>query len=421
MGLLKIFTGKKPAEYERKGDSLVEAGEHGLARMEYEAALDALDKWHKSDPVDEGLKTRLEAKLTETKETLAHKHKAAGEEILASGNYEDAEEPFRLALEFTADAELSAGIEERLQEIRDQRSREVDEDILDTRIPTVPASDQDQADPADEELFDVLCASLPADVSAAYAGYGKAFKEGYVALNRGDFRLAASKLSQALEENDTPGSYVPLELATALLNLGRTEEALDLMKGFTSNHPASPSGHRLLCEILWDMGNFEGALDHIASIQKGIADRAVSRLLRGETLFRAGRYQEAKSVYLDQLKSEGWAEDVARSLAGIHEVLGEKKDALHLYGEIMSTCQSCHSRVDPLIKQRYADLSFELGTRSTAVLELYHSLVHEDPGHRASYYRRISQIYDTQGNEREARRYRAFADKAQAETQEGEQ
>jgi tetratricopeptide (TPR) repeat protein len=412
MGFLKIFAGKKPVEYERKGDSLVETGEYGLARMEYEAAL---DKLHKSDPVDEGLKTRLEAKLTETKETLARKHKAAGEEILAGGNYEDAEEPFRLALELTADAELSAGIQERLQEIRDQRSQEVDEDIVDVSIPTDPSSDLDQVDPADGELFNVLCASLPVDVSAAYAGYGKAFKEGYVALNRGDFTLAASKLSQALEENDTPESYIPLELATASLNLGRTEEALGLMKDFTRNHPASPSGHRLLCEILWDMGNFEGALDHIESIQKGIANPAVIQLLRGETLFRAGRFQEAKSVYLDQLKSGGWAENVARSLAGIHEALGEKKDALRLYGEIMSTCQSCHSRVEPLIKQRYADLSFELGERSTAVVELFHSLVHEDPVHRASYYRKISQIYDTQGNEREARRYRAFADKAETE------
>ena len=413
MGFLKIFTGKEPAEYERKGDSLVETGEYGLALMEYEAALDKLQK---RDSADDDLKIRLEKKLVETKEALARMHKATGEEILASGNYEDAEEPFRLAMELTTDPDLSAGIEARLQEIRGLHSREMDEEIVDSNLPTDPSPDEDLADPADEEHFGVLCASLPADVSAAYAGYGKAFKEGYVALNRGDFAQAATKLSHALEEHDSPDSYVPIELATAFLNLGRSQEALGLVKDYIGNHPASTSGHRLLCEILWDMGDFEGALEHIESSQKGEADPAVIELLRGETLFRAGRYPEAKSLYVDLLSSEGWSEDVARSLAVIHEALGEKKEAAQLYGEIMSACQSCHSRVDPLIKQRYAELSFELGERSTALLELYHSLVHEDPGRRAVYYRRICEIYTDQGNAREGRRYQAFADKAEAET-----
>ncbi len=412
MGFLKIFAGKEPAEYERKGDRLVEAGEYGLAGMEYEAAL---DKLHKRDPLDDGLKARLEAKLTKTKEVLARQHRATGEEILANGNYEDAEEPFRLALELTQDPELSAGVRGRLQEIRDRRLQEAKEEIIDFRIPADPPSDLDEVDPTDEEYFNVLCASLPADVSAVYARYGNAFKEGYVALNRGDFTLAANRLSQALEENHTPESLIPLELATALLNLGRTAEACSLMKDCTRNHPALLSGHQLLCEIYWEMGAFDEALDHIESARKRMADPAALELLRGETLFRAGRYQEAKSIYVDQLKSEGWAESLVRSLARTHEVLGEKKDALRLYGEIMSTCRSCHSRVDPLIKQRYADLSFELGDRSTAVLELYHSLVREDPDHRADYYHKISHIYDTQGNESEARRYRAFADRAEAE------
>jgi tetratricopeptide (TPR) repeat protein len=412
MGFLKFFTGKEPTEYERQGDHLVKTGEHGLAKMEYEAAL---DKLHKSELVDGGLKTRLEAKLTETKESLAHRHTAAGEEILASGNYEDAEEPFRLALELTEDPGLIAKLEVSLQSIRTQESSRI-ENSPDFTNPTEPVPDAEGEEPGFEEYFNILRSSLSAERSSAYSRYGKAFQEGYVALNRGDFTLAANKLSQALDENDTPESYVPLELATAFLNLGRMEEGRVLMNDFIEDHPDSLSGHLLLCEIYWEMGAFEEALDHIESARKRMADPAVLQFLQGETLFRAGRYQEAKSIYMDQLKSEGWAENVATSLARTHEVLGEKEDALHLYGEIMSACQGCHSRVDPLIKQRYADLSFELGERSTAVLELYHSLVHEDPDHRAGYYRRICEIYTVQGNEQEARRYRAFADKAEAET-----
>ena len=44
MGLLKIFSGKKPEEFEQKGDSLFESKDYGAAKIEYEAALSKLEK-----------------------------------------------------------------------------------------------------------------------------------------------------------------------------------------------------------------------------------------------------------------------------------------------------------------------------------------------------------------------------------------
>jgi hypothetical protein len=69
--------------------------------------------------------------------------------------------------------------------------------------------------------------------------------------------------------------------------------------------------------------------------------------------------------------------------------------------------------VDPFIKQRYADLCFDSGDYSTRILELYLSLVHEDPGNKTHYYRKISRIYSSLGHEEEADRYRAFADNSE--------
>ncbi len=83
----------------------------------------------------------------------------------------------------------------------------------------------------------------------------------------------------------------------------------------------------------------------------------------------------------------------------------------------MDGCRSCHSRIDPYIKQKYADLSFASGLNTTEVLELYLALVREVPEHKADYYQKISAIYTAQGNATEARRFALFAEKAKDELQ----
>ena len=90
-------------------------------------------------------------------------------------------------------------------------------------------------------------------------------------------------------------------------------------------------------------------------------------------------------------------------------------NARNIYREIIDQCHSCHSRIDPYIKLKYADLSFASGLNTTEVLELYLSLVREIPGNKADYYQKISHIYTAQGNETEAQRFERFAEKAKEE------
>ena len=90
-------------------------------------------------------------------------------------------------------------------------------------------------------------------------------------------------------------------------------------------------------------------------------------------------------------------------------------NARNIYREIMDQCRSCHSRIDPAIKRKFADLSFASALYTTEVLELYLSLVREVPEHKADFYQKISRIYAAQDNAEEARRFELFVEKAEKE------
>jgi len=407
MGFLKIFSGKDPEEYEQKGDVLFENEEYGPAKMEYEAALSKAEKKF-SDKTD--LKDRLQQKITQTKNALALRHKQIGEELMDMENYDDAEEKFRLARELAEDPELQIELEEKLQEIQTVPVGEAeDSPEFDLRQDDVEEPDyQDRLD----EYFTALCASLPEQMTEVYQGYGNDFKIGFVALNQGDFEKAVDKLSQAMKEDTSSESFIPMELAKAHLNLKQYKKTRSLLEEFLKEHPDSLQGIQLLCETYWEIKEYDLAQELLTSCPQEIKNTLPIRLLQGETLFQAGKYKEAESLYLNHLKSSGWNEHIAHSLALTYDALGEKEKARDLLEEIMEECRGCGFRVDSSIKQQYADLCFEAGQYSAKIVELYISLVHEDPGNKAYYYQKISQIYSAQGNENEARRYQVFAQKS---------
>ena len=68
MGILGIFSGKEPEEYEKRGDTLFETRQYGLAKIEYEAALSKLEKRR---PGNTDVKTRFQEKILQSKEALA--------------------------------------------------------------------------------------------------------------------------------------------------------------------------------------------------------------------------------------------------------------------------------------------------------------------------------------------------------------
>ena len=89
--------------------------------------------------------------------------------------------------------------------------------------------------------------------------------------------------------------------------------------------------------------------------------------------------------------------------------------ARRMYQEIMAHCSGCHSRIDPLVKEKVADLSFAAGIHDSAILELYLALAQELPQKASVYYAKVSRIYQALGNETEARRFLALADRRDSE------
>jgi len=407
MGILKLFSGKDPEECEQKGDIFFEARKYGHAKIEYETALIKLER---KCPNDTNLKNRLQEKILHSNEALALQHKQTGKELMSAEMFDEAEEIVHLALELTKDPKLTDELEKQLQEIHNHFTAEESTKLPDFDV-HVEDREKGNYQAPEEEYFSALCGSLPEEIRKAYYGYGDTFKAGYVALNQGDFERAAAKLSHAVEENPSPHSFIPLELATAYLNLQKYDEARVLLEGFMKEHPDSIQGYHLFCEILWEMKEFDQAENFLLSCSEEVIDSLPIQLLRGETLYQAKKYQEAESLCYNYMEYSGWDETIARLLAKTYEALLEKEKARDVYSEIMRQCRGCGVRIDPFIKQRYADLSFDSGKYSTDILELYLSLVQEDPDNMAYYYEKVSHIYSAQGNEQEARRYQTFAHK----------
>jgi len=401
MGFLKLFRGKTPEDLEKRGDALAEAGEFGRARMAYENALDVCLK---KPPTDPSLKTRLEEKIFQVQEDLAQQHKEEGLEILESDYGEAARDSFRLALSLTRDPALKRELEELLQKATETGRMEERHPDLDADLFTEGGGRSEEIPATPTETFAALIGTLPQDARQAFRGYGEAFEEGYVALNAGEFELAAERFSEALEEHPD-GDYILPELATAYLNLDMRSDAWDLAERFQEAHPEALHAYPVLCEILWTVGEFERALERLDACPPPMGDSVPMLLLRGETLRRAGRPEEAEALLEDALDHRGFDPEIARALAYTYESGGNKEAARDLYGKLLNECRTCAGPSDPVAKQRYALLSFELGDRSSGVLELLLSLAQEHPDHRNEYLDKVRQIYADQGNDAEARRF----------------
>jgi len=409
MKLSHFFTGKPYHQIEKNAAALFQIGEYGSAKLEYEKALLKVAKKTSEAP---GAKNNIEEKIAKCKDALALEHKETAENLTETGHYEEAEEILQLALELVQDKQLSVEIEEQLKGAKDHF---IPHETSGMSVPEEASEDAREFvyQESGEEYFTALISTLPKTEQKIYLGYGDPFREGYVKLNQGEFEDAVTLLSQALEAESSSKSFIQLELATAHLNLGNDSEGSFLLKDFLGDYPESLRAYPPLCEIYWQNEQFDEAQQLLLNCPEPLRDSPVIHLLTGETLFHAGQYHDAESHYLDHLDSHGWDEPIALALAKTLEALGSKEKARKQYSEIINRCQGCGNRIDPLIKQRYADISLETGDHSTNILELYLGLVQEVPENCTDYYQKISMIYELNGNENEARRFMSFAEQSQ--------
>lgn len=401
MGLMKFFSPKSFDVFEEKGDRLVRSNDLGLAKLQYEEALSRLKN---SDlPEVSKHRHRIEMKIQTARESLAVQHTVSAKELIAAGYFEEAGELLDLARELSRDAKLIQDVDTLLADVAAGVQTELEEEIR-------QEGDDEIFDMDDEEAyFLILCSTLPDDVQKAYTRLGQNFQSGFIALNKGAFGPAAELLSKALADQGGRVTYVHLELATVHLNLGDAQAARDLLEVFVESYPESIRAYEMLCEIYWEFEAYDLA-DALLKSCPDILKTSVSLLLlMGETLFRSGKQAQAVSFYHKSIEYLGWNEHVAVALARVYEAMGRKNEALEAYQEIVADCKSCRRRLDPFVKQRYAELKYEAGDISGDLLDTYFSLCREYPENQGQYYGRISDIYRRQGYPAEAQRYLEIA------------
>jgi len=119
------------------------------------------------------------------------------------------------------------------------------------------------------------------------------------------------------------------------------------------------------------------------------------------------RFDEAESLFIACEKDFGQNEIISRSLAKTYESMGNLEKARDIYMQILNGCTKCGVRSDPFILRRYAELRFACNERSTQLLELYLSILQQDPDNKDDFYQRIYVLYTEMGNTEEAARYQS--------------
>lgn len=411
MSFLNLFKGPTPQKLEEKGDALYEAGDLGNAKLSFERALEKSDK---DGSEDSDFNNRLVRKINRIKNTLARNHLDQAINLMDGGYTDDALDMIRIAREVAADDGLQNELVLMAQKIREQETK-----TMDTPFPVI--DDEEEAMPesldgiSEEAYFQALLNTLPEQLQAAYPTYGNAFRTGYIALNQGDFHMAGTCLEEAMEESPDADSYIPLELATAYINLNMKEKAENLLERFVAVHGDILPAYRLLCEIYWENNDFHRAQSLLSTVPDTIKESVAVYMLQGETLFLSGQLAEAKRFYETLLKNYRWNETFAKALGETCEALGEMDQARDIYKQIMGRCTSCHGAMDPMIQQKYADISFQKGILTNEILELYLDLARNLPEHRAANFQKISRIYKSKGNDVEAARFHSFFQRAKQE------
>lgn len=409
MSFLDIFSGPPLEKLEKKGDALFESGSWGQAKLAYERALGKVEKERRRLPDAE---PRLLEKIEKTKEALAAVHQEKAEDLMESGYVDEARDLLSLARGLTSDEARIQELTILSDKLNDLSHAQTEKELVDNYYGLADDEIPEAYEASPDEQFQAICGILHPEIRETYLSYGEDFRDGYIALNAGDFETAATCLSRAMAADSSPGGYIPLELATAYLHLGKLADARGLLVPFLEHHPESLPAYRLLCEICWEEKDFAQADAVIDSVPEDIGNSLEVLLLKGETRRQAGDFEAARVLYQSFLDERGWQDEIAIALAGVHEEAGEGEKARLTYRQIMGRCTGCGAKIDPEIKHKYAELSFAAGIQDTNVLELYLALAREIPARAPEYYARVSRIYADQGNETEAARFRVFAKRA---------
>jgi tetratricopeptide (TPR) repeat protein len=402
MGLFSFLI-KSPEKKEAAGDAYFNASKFGSAKLEYESALELIEK---KQPDDAAMKDRVLEKLKNSRESLAVQHLETGDQLVESNALDEAERLFTLALSLSENPELKQTLKDRMSLI----IKDMPEDEDDYEVDQMDEHTEEPEEYDAEHEFEVLCMTLSEEMGQAYKSYGETFKEGFLALSHGDFERAAELLHRAMEENPSDDSHIPIELATALIHLGQADKAIEHLTFYLQNNPSSFHGISMLCDIYCELKRFDLAHGVIEQASETIRNSAEGARLNGRIYFLEGDYKRAEEIFRDVLNAKGWNIDVARDLAMTLGVSDQTEEAKALYADLLNQCTGCGQRLNPLDKKAFADLSIKMNDYSDKILNLYLELANDHEEIRSDCFSKASMIFSRNGNEKEAARFKKLAE-----------
>lgn len=170
--------------------------------------------------------------------------------------------------------------------------------------------------------------SLKPDLEEAW------YRRGRILQRQGAFQEALASLQHAMHDHLQSGAWE--EYGVVLREMGQMEEALTHARQWVQLWEEAP-------RTWWELGRAHAALDHyeeaIQAIDHGFAliggaDRDDLLKIKGDMLYRLGRYQEALDAYTYGIKFRHHLRPLYRAKVEVLRTMGQEKQATEMEKEL---------------------------------------------------------------------------------------
>jgi tetratricopeptide (TPR) repeat protein len=276
----KLFGKRTLAEERAHADTLFAGGEFGEAKLAYERAQDLA----RDQPE---LARALGDRVDTCRDAIAKRRIDEAEALIKQGNLEFAREELRGALETAASRELLADIEQRLERLE--------------RVERRAEQTASEAEPDDEDRFEVIAGGFEDDQYAEYGAHGEPLKRALLAFHDGKTQEARTTLESLITSADAP-RYLWFELGRTRLADGDTDAGADALNKFLASLHAEEGGdarllaHMELAQLVHARGDFDGAVAHYESALEALPHDPRPYLAMAQFFRREKLYDEAIEV-----------------------------------------------------------------------------------------------------------------------------
>jgi tetratricopeptide (TPR) repeat protein len=397
MSLLGKLMGRRSAADERRrGDELRARGEHGLAKLAYDRALDLA----REEP--EAVRAELAKCADDCRDALARTRLAEGEKLLRAGARELAIAEFEGAAETAAGAELIAEAERLIDAAERSDARD--------KATSVELSD--------DERFEVIAGSFEEDQYDEYERSGPELREALLALYDGHAARARPLLERVAQGSSEP-RYLLFELGRARLLDGDTAGGREALERFTALFGEDEGGearlvaHMELAALHDESGDFDAAAGQYEAALEAMPHDPRPYLAMAMFFRRSQLPAEAIEVLTSALgvleeQHRQWRFTLELGLA--HADLGQDERAIELLEDVVTQLTARqHLDLPPECAVRLAALHEKSGNKTRA-LDLYHLLsAGSDVANHFVYHRQAARLMLETGHRADARRMLARA------------